>query len=274
MKSKKATPIIIILLFVTAAICGFYYLNEYMAAQNEIAEYTEIQNSYTSTLTESAGPDIGGAASETAGLPYVTVDFDTLLAANPETVGWLAIPDTEISYPVLQAGDNNKYLNTSFSGERSRTGAVFMDSNNTVHPLDKNTIVYGHHMTGREDMFGSLLRYNEKAYYDAHKWIQFDTIHKQYGWWQVFAVIHLDVKAGGFDYLQQNFRDAAEFEAWIAQAKALSFYDTGVDVPTDAHILTLSTCNRASFGRSGRQVVLAVNHFGPSWPEAMGGSNQ
>lgn len=259
---------LILSLFSIAAVCGVFFVREYIEAQNEIAAYASIQDSYTSILTESDGPDDYGALPETAGFPYVTVDFAALLKANPDTVGWLAIPGTEISYPVLQADDNNKYLHTLFSGERSGAGALFMDSNNNVNPLDQNTIVYGHNMgQGRSDMFGTLLYYDEKSYYDEHQWIQFDTIHKQYGWWRIFAVIHLDAVAGDFDYLQQNFNDAAEFEAWIAQAMALSLYDTGMEIPTDGHILTLSTCNRAiGYGRNGRQIIMAVNtsgQFGP-----------
>lgn len=232
-----------------------------MAARKEIAEYAGIQQSYTSILTESAGPGLP----ETAGLPYAAADFDALLRENPDTVGWLAIPGTDISYPVLRAADNNKYLHTSFGGARSGAGALFMDSNNAVNPLGQNTIVYGHNMgAGRErEMFGPLLRYDAQDFFDTHRWIQFDTIHNQYGWWQVFAVIHLDAAAGSFDCYKQNFEDAAGFEAWIAQAKALSLYDTGTDVPAGASILTLSTCNRnIGYGANGRQIILAVNMGG------------
>lgn len=241
-----------------------------MTAQKEIAEYTEIQGSYTSILTENGVSEDYGALPETAVLPYVTVDFDALLNANTQTIGWLAIPGTEVSYPVLQAENNNKYLHTSFSGERSGAGALFMDSNNAADPLDKNTVVYGHNMgQGRTDMFGALLYYDEKSYYDGHQWIQFDTIHKQYGWWRIFAVIHLDATAGGFDYLQQNFSDAAEFDAWIAQAKTLSLYDTGTEVLADGRILTLSTCNRSiGHGRNGRQIIMAVQTSGQLGPKS------
>lgn len=224
-------------------------------------EYTQIKTSYTTVLTEitqDGNPDDDEAMSDIYDLPYVAADFDSLLAINPETAGWLAIPGTEISYPVLQTENNSKYLNTSFSGERSNAGAIFMDCGNSANPLDQNSIVYGHNMgRGRTDMFGELLEYKDRAYYKSHASIQFDTIYRNYGWWKIFAVINLDVKTSEFDYLKQNFSNVAEFDKWIARAKAQSLYETDVPVYSNDKILTLSTCDR-SVGKNGRLLVMAV----------------
>ena len=261
MKKKKLSTAISFILLAIAAICGFFYYSECSTAQKEVAEYVEVQSSYTTMLTESiknGNPADYGALPETAGLPYAVVDFDALLLANLETVGWLAIPDTDISYPVLQTKNNSKYLSTSFGGGRSGAGAIFMDYNNSAEPLDSNTILYGHTMgRGRADMFGPLHQYKDQAYYETHAYLQFDTVHQQYGWWKVFAVVNLDVKMSEFDYLQQNFQGEVAFEAWIAQAKALSLYDTDVDVSTGDKILTLSTCDR-SVSKNGRLLIMAV----------------
>lgn len=224
-------------------------------------EYTQLQAGYTTVLTETTqdgNSDDGETLPDMAGAPYVAADFDSLLAMNRETVGWLAIPGTEISYPVLQTVNNSKYLNTSFSGERSNAGAIFMDCGNSANPLDQNSIVYGHNMgRGRTDMFGALLEYKERAYYESHGSIQFDTIYRNYGWWKVFAVVSLDAKTSEFDYLRQKFSGAFEFESWLMQAKALSLYDTGVIIEPGDKILTLSTCDR-SVSKNGRLLVIAV----------------
>ena len=262
---QKINVVVILLLFSTAARCGVFFFSEYMVAQKEIKEYAGLQAEYTTTLT--MNDTNNQALPEAPGLPYVLVDFEALLRENPDTVGWLAIPGTDVCYPTLQSVDNDKYLYTAFSGEHSKTGAIFMDCNNTVNPLDQNTILYGHTMQGRADMFGSLVDYNQKSFYDTHQWIQFDTIHKQYGWWRIFAVIPLDVQAGDFDCYKQNFKDAAELDAWISQAMELSLYDTGVQIPANPIILTLSTCNRSiGYGRNGRQLILAVQTSGNRVP--------
>jgi len=257
LKQRILSFLLLPLLFAAAALCGFFFFREYHAAQREIAEYTEIQDSYTSG--QSVPCTVPESSEAIPATPGLSVDFSALLAVNRDTVGWLSIPGTGISYPVVQANDNDTYLHTSFYGKRSGAGAVFMDCKNSADPLDRNTIIYGHNMgRGRTDMFGSLLRYNDEKYYGAHRWIQFDTVHGQYGWWRVFAVLHLDAQATEFDYLRQDFRDGEEFKEWIAQARALSLYPADMPVPEGANILTLSTCNRARYGEHGRQVVLAV----------------
>ncbi len=271
MKKARILHVSIILLFVFAAASGFFFLSAYNEAQEEIKEYAKIQEGYTSIQSMVVQNDENSDVETTLKMvehPYVVADFDSLRKTNADTVGWLAIPDTVISYPIVQTDNNEKYLHKSFNGEHSKVGAIFMDANNNASPLDQNIIVYGHNMgSGRTDMFGTLLSYDDKSYYDTHEWIQFDTLYRRYGWWQIFSVIHLNIDAAEFDYLKQNFNDAAEFEAWIAQAKALSAYDTGVAIPDDAHILTLSTCNRAQYGISGRQIILAVNTSGQIVPK-------
>ncbi len=56
-------------------------------------------------------------------------------------------------------------------------------------------------------MFGSLLKYKDREYYDNRPYIQFDTVYQQHGWWRIFAVIDHNIKSGDFNYLKLNFAD-------------------------------------------------------------------
>ena len=254
---KLIVSLLLPFLLLAAALCGFFFWREYQTAQEEVLEYVQIRETYTAEKTVSGNMPQG--LEDAAEAPSLSVDFTSLLDTNPETVGWLSIPGTGISYPVAQARDNEKYLHTSFYGKHSGTGTVFMDCGNAAMPLDRNTILYGHNMgQGRTDMFGSLLRYTEKEFYDAHRQIQFDTVWQEHSPWRVFAVIQIDADAAKWDYLKQSFRDETDFQEWIVQAQVLSLYDADMPIPEGANILTLSTCDRSQYGAGGRLVVLAV----------------
>ena len=262
---KNIIRIIILLLITAAAICGFLFAREYKTAMEEISEYANIQNEHTSIINPSTNESSSDTPlSETEEspelvLPYVDVDFDALLLINPDTVGWIAIPDTVVSYPVVQTTNNVRYLNISFEGRSSKAGTVFADRDNNILSLDTNTIIYGHNMgAGRDDMFSTLLSYKDREYYESNRYIQFDTIHQLHGFWKVFAVIELDVHNTDFIPQQRQFQCEADFMDWIAQAMELSVHDTDIEISMPDYILTLSTCDRSRFGRSGRLIILAA----------------
>ena len=68
------------------------------------------------------------------------VDFDALKAVNPDTVGWIKIEGTSIDYPVVQTDNNEKYLYTTFEGEESQWGAVFLDYTDNFNRMGTATI--------------------------------------------------------------------------------------------------------------------------------------
>jgi sortase B len=211
--------VFIVLLITAAAVCGYFFMREYNIAQQEISEYNDIQSGYTTQRhtpirTDNNNENTSPLEPEEAPgliLPYLDIDFETLLRINPDTVGWIAIPDTVISYPVVQVTNNTKYLNLSFQGVQSKTGTPFVDYRNNMESLDHNTIIYGHNMgTGRMDMFSTLLLYKDYEYFSANRYIQFDTIHHLHGFWKVFAVIELDASNTEFQYLQISFHNSNE----------------------------------------------------------------
>ena len=160
----------------------------------------------------------------------------------------------------MQAADNQTYLKRDSKGDRSSAGAVFLDAGNSVNPLDTNTVLYGHNMgNGRgSEMFAPLLQYKDRAFYEAHPMVQFDTHLEAHGWWEIFAVLHIDLRDKDFNYLTQSFTGEESYSAWLEKAKARSLYDTGVHVSTSDRILTLSTCDRSKYRSNGRFVVMAV----------------
>ncbi len=262
----------ILFLLTAAALCGYFYFREFDAAQEEISEYIAVQAEFTSIVQEplidrrpvasvkkEVVTTVTPVASVILELPYVAADFAALSSVNPDIVGWIAIPDTNLSYPVVQADDNRKYLDVSFKGGRSDAGTPFADSNNNLRSLDANTIIYGHNMgAGRSDMFGELLSYKDHAFFEAHRYIQFDTVYERHGWWKVVAVIEHDIRSKDFDYLYLWFDDDAAFMEWTSSAVERSLHAFDEAISPNDRILTLSTCDRSKYGRNGRLLVMAV----------------
>ncbi len=50
--------------------------------------------------------------------------FSKLQELNPEVLGWINVYGTNIDYPLVQAKDNEKYLNKDSKGEFAATGLV------------------------------------------------------------------------------------------------------------------------------------------------------
>lgn len=99
--------------------------------------------------------------------PTVTEDgisFDDV----PNAVAWLEIPNTSISYPVMQGKDNLEYLNKNCFNKYSLSGSIFLDFKNNKNFSDNYNLIYGHHMSGGS-MFGELDNFLDSSFFEKHK---------------------------------------------------------------------------------------------------------
>lgn len=263
MIKRRILLLSIIILLIVGTLSGIYFVARYNEAKQEQKENEDLQSSYASLVVQendadtSPEPDSQWEDTDMPKTPYLKADFPALVSTNKDTVGWICIPDTELSYPVVQAEDNYVYLNKNFNGRHSGSGAIFMDMNNSAEYLDNNTVLYGHNMGhGQTTMFGLLLNYKDEEYYNEHRFIQFDTIYEEHGWWKIFAVINLQAGIDELDYMTYQFGTAEEFEAWLTLAQSMSYYDADMTVGVTDKILTLSTCDRTA-GRNGRLIIMA-----------------
>ena len=101
--------------------------------------------------------------------PPEMMSFEELQGINPEVLGWLTIYDTNIDYPVVQAENNEYYLNHDPKREPSSAGALFLDYRNAKDFSDFNTLVFGHHMAHHE-MFGDLDEFLEEDFWNKHEY--------------------------------------------------------------------------------------------------------
>ena len=190
------------------------------------------------------------------GLPVqVLPEYAPLYELNSDLVGWIAIADTNIHYPVLQSPDRTDYyLYRDFYGQDSTHGCIYVREACDVQTPSDNVVIYGHRMKDGS-MFNNLLNYEKKSYYEAHKYIQFDTLQQRH-LYEVVAVFKTVATASGFDYhMFVEAFDEADFDDFVAQCKALALYDTGVSAQYGDKLITLTTCEYSQ--DNGRMVLVA-----------------
>ena len=172
--------------------------------------------------------------------------------------GWLKIDGTKIDDPVMYTPwYQDYYLDKDIDGKYFQAGTLFIGKDSVFYPNYCNIIIHGHNMKN-QTKFGSLKRYRSKAYYDEHKVIHFDTLEEKADYIVVaafYARIRY-VNEEGFRYYRHDyFNNLEEFDDYMANIKAMSFYDTGVDVEYGDSLITLSTCSYHT--ENGRFVVVA-----------------
>jgi sortase B len=163
--------------------------------------------------------------------------YQPLLEINEDVVGWIKIPNTSIDYPVLQANDNEYYLNRDIYRKKNRAGSIFMDYRIKLDGRDKHIILYGHHMRDGT-MFKDLIKYKNKDFFYKNNVIQFDTLYEEIKW-EVFSVY---ITGTDFNYIKTRFNTPAEYENFLTTIKNKSLFPTDVVLTANDQILTLSTC--------------------------------
>ena len=192
---------------------------------------------------------------------HTVADFAACQKINHDFIGWLQIPNTPIDYPVVQSDDTDYYLHHTFTGKKSYLGTLFALERTNFQPPSQNIAIYGHHLRSHaQAMFSSLMEYKEPGFYENHATIYLDTLYHT-GIYQIFAVLHM--RNGDWEPSTPDFNSDEAFPAFIARAKTLSLYDTGVEVHEKDSILTLITCDRSFDGQDGRLVIMAVEKSEP-----------
>jgi sortase B len=230
-------------------LCGLKLVFVMQEYKEGVDVYEELNLNYVSTPDVSPETEVPTADSPSVGedpapaeTPVVisapvTVDFDSLLSINPDVVGWLYCENTEINLPVAQADDNSYYLNRLINGAYNSSGTLFLDYRVPSDFSGKNSIIYGHNMKNKT-MFGNLDAYMEQSYYDEHPVMYLLTPEQNY-MVELFSGYETDPYSATFTF---EFENADSFARHLEEAKAMSVFQSDVEVTPEDSILTLSTC--------------------------------
>lgn len=177
--------------------------------------------------------------------------FQKLQSINPDVLGWINIYGTNIDYPLVQAQDNNKYLEKDSKGNFAATGAIFLDFRSSPNFDDFNTIIYGHHVENGV-MFGDVAKFTDKAYFDEHRYGSIYFNGKEKGL-EIFEVLEAD--AYDFNIYSPGIATNEERVAYYQNLLSKAIHKRDVNVgPTDQLVL-LSTCFLDV--TNGRHIVIA-----------------
>ncbi len=186
----------------------------------------------------------------------VLPEFAELYVRNPDLVGWIEIPDTNVCYPVVQTPEKpDYYLRRDFNGDSATHGCIYVREVCDVFTPSDNLTIYGHRMHDGS-MFYDLLKYKKQDYYQKHRYILFDTLTQRHTY-EIVTVFRTTATIGeGFAYHQfVDAANAAEFDTFVDTCQSLSFYETGVDAQYGDKLICLSTCDYDI--DNGRLVVVA-----------------
>ena len=227
-KSKVVTVIIDIILISIILFCtykiGIWLYDNYKSSQVK-KEYKDIQEKIDNSNINKIKKN--------------EINISELKLKNKDTVGWLKVNNTKISYPIVKTTDNEYYLNRSFDKTNNSAGWPFMDYKNKLDDRDKNIVIYGHNRKNK-DMFGTLDKTLNEDWYtnkDNHEIIFItDKEIQKYQVYSVYEVLNEDY------YIRTDFTDE-EYKTFLDTVSRRSYYNFNVDIDSSKPTLTLSTCS-------------------------------
>ena len=179
-----------------------------------------------------------------------TKSFEELQKINPDVFGWIRINDTNVNYPLLQAEDDDTYMNTDAEGNYSLSGSIFLHCANSPDFSDFNNLIYGHHME-KHKMFGDVGLFTEKKYFDEHPYGNLFFDGKDHGI-EFYALLQADA------YNERLFSVCPETseakQEYLQEIENNVLYKRDMNITEDDHLVLLTTCT--SDMTNGRNILV------------------
>ncbi|MEG2774634.1 MAG: class B sortase [Acetivibrio sp.] len=195
---------------------------------------------------------------ETMVSKIILPEYQSLWEKNKDMIGWLTIPETGVDYPVMyRLEDDNYYLSHGFNKTEDKNGLLVLDKRCDITQSGGQHIIYGHNMRSGA-MFGNLLNYKEKAYYEYNPIIEFDSIYEK-GSYEIISVfvskIFYQDEEGFRFYDYTKFTSEEEFRDYYDTIKKRSLYKINAEASYHDTLLCLVTCEYTD--ENGRLVIVA-----------------
>lgn len=170
------------------------------------------------------------------GQRWPNIDLPLLKSINPDTVGWIYLAKSPISYPVVRAReDRSYYLRHNFSGEESIHGAISMYGDK----LNRYNTIFGGHNMKDWSMFFAVTKLEEPDYLKTHSTFGLLIEGRRFDV-EIFACV--GYWAGDMRTARTDFDDDDDFAWWLKNIRARNRIKTNVTVTPEDSIVTFSTC--------------------------------
>ena len=219
-----------LIVFAVSAYQLFGIIKGYMDGRNEYEEIRDL-------AIESSGGD-----DEPEGF---RVNFDELLAVNPDTIGWIRFYTGACDHQLSDRSGRGIMKNICtrhFRRMRILWERFCLNAGNSPDFTDRNSIVYGHRMKDGS-MFRHLQDYEDQSFWESNPYFYIYTPDGREITYHIYSVGQVEDTS---DTYLTSFASDEDYQAFLDMTKEISLYDTGVEVTTEDTIVTLSTCTSAS----------------------------
>lgn len=169
--------------------------------------------------------------------PAIRINLEQLQNINSDVIGWIEIPNSSISYPLVQTSDNSYYLTHTFGKAENSSGCIFLETANDADFSDLHSIIYGHNMKNGS-MFAGLSEYKEQSYQESHPYIYLDLEDGSH----CYEIFSCHLASSTDSSYTIGYTANSLYESFLSTITDSSLYDTGVNVNKDDSVITLSTC--------------------------------
>lgn len=233
-------------LFLVAAACGCHIWRELHVRDMEQRTFEMLEDE-----VKKPEPDLPeNEHQQNQSEEVIFHDCDTLISANADCIGWLTIPGTNVSYPVMWSPDEpERYLHRNFYGNYSDSGTPFLDAR--CDPESGNLVIYGHNMISGT-MFGSLRQFLQKNYLFEHRDVFLEMQNGAHHF-EIICVATVENNDPWYCFLQST--SPALLAETVSDLRERSRLKAGELPLNGERLLTLSTCT--GWTRSSRLILVA-----------------
>lgn len=187
---------------------------------------------------------------------YPVVDWDYWQSINPDVIGWITIPGTEVDSPIVQApaDDPEYYLTHDIYQNYNPHGAIYLDADCIDGLLSRNAVIMGHHF-GYDVVaapFGIVASYSDKGFAEEHATILIQTPE----WKKTYEVRFAQIVNGREPNKYTTFADDTDFRSWYDSSRDGAAMVLDVETEPES-VVSLVTCSYNIWVDNERTVLVS-----------------